>query len=126
MTAPKNDQEQIWVVRGGLATPEQLQDGVGNHRSVPHLSGFSVQSQPGATIQQLAEAGRFANAHISFSTVERLRQAAQAAGYEVRVVKSPGYGLHATVEVPNPLPQKLAEALSLVFTHIPNPARIKR
>jgi len=119
--------EPNWVVRGGIATPNQLQTGTGRHRGVadpPGLIGFSVQSQPGKTIEELAVAGRFRNAQISFSTVEELIAAGAAAGYAITIVKSPGAGYHHTVRVPSPVPTDLAAALSRVFRQVPHPARI--
>ena len=59
-----------YVVRGAVATPLQLQNGVTEHRAVPGLIGFSVQSAPGMTIEQLAAAGQFKNAQISVTTRE--------------------------------------------------------
>lgn len=115
--------EPSWVVRGGVATPVQLRDGTRQHRGVPGLFGFSVQHQPGRSVEQLAAAGRFFNARISVTTVEQLVAAAGATGYNLRVVRSPGDGFHHTVVVPAPLPDDLAAALSGVFTSAPNPAR---
>jgi hypothetical protein len=82
-----------------------------------------VQYQSGQTIQELAAAGRFRNAHISVTTDVALVAAGVAAGYAVSIVKSPGVGYHHTVQVPFPLPLDLAVALSAVFTQQRNPAR---
>jgi hypothetical protein len=120
------DDEPHWVVRGGIATPSQLQTGTARHRGVPDppgLYGFSVQYQSGKTIQELAAAGRFRNAQISVTTDVALVAAGVAAGYAVSIVKSPGAGYHYTVQVPFPLPLDLAVALSAVFTQQLNPAR---
>jgi hypothetical protein len=113
----------LWVVRAGVATPRQLQDGTARHLSLPWLFGFSVQHEAGRTIEQLASAGQFRNAQISVTTVERLVAAAAAIGYDVRVVPSPGRGFHCTIEAPYPLPDDLAIALSETFEQLPNPAR---
>jgi len=118
--------EPHWIVRGGVATPSQLQAGTTRHRGMPDppsLFGFSVQYQPGKTIQELAAAGRFRNAQISVTTEEELVAACLAAGYPVSIVKSPGVGYHHTAQVPCPLPLDLAQALSAGFTQMPNPAR---
>ena len=120
------EQESRWVVRGGVATPSQLQAGTARHRGVPDppgLFGFSVQYQPGKTIMELADAGQLRNAHISVTTAEALVAAGLLAGYPVRIVQSPGIGYHYTVQVPFPLPLDVAVALSAVFTQMPNPAR---
>jgi RHS repeat-associated protein len=128
--------EPNWVVRGGVATAQQLQDGTGFHRAVLGLHGFSVQREPGKTIQELAAAGQFLNAQISVTTAEALSTAAATMGYTVDVVKSPGAGYHHTVAVPinqhvannphEPMPPELATALNQVFTQMLNPARVKR
>jgi hypothetical protein len=118
--------EPHWVVRGGVATPSQLQAGTARHRGVPDppgLYGFSVQYQPGKTVQELAVAGRFRNAQISVTTEAALVAAGVAAGYAVSIVKSPGSGYHHTGQVPFPLPLDLAVALSAVFTQQLNPVR---
>jgi hypothetical protein len=120
------ENEPHWVIRGGVATPSQLQADTGRHRGVPDppgLYGFSVQYQPGKSIQELAAAGRFRNTHISVTTDVTLIAAGVAAGYAVSIVKSPGAGYHHTVQVPFPLPLDLAVALSAVFTQQLNPAR---
>ena len=120
------ENEPPWVVRGGLATPSQLQAGTARHRGVPGppgLYGFSVQYQSGKTIQELAAAGRFRNAQISLTTDVALVAAGIAAGYAVSIVKSPGAGYHHTVQGPFPLSLDLAVALSAVFAQQLNPAR---
>jgi hypothetical protein len=119
--------EPHWIVRGGVATPSQLQAGTARHRGIPDppgLFGFSVQYQPGKTVKELAAAGRLRNAQISVTTQEKLIAAGLAAGYPVSIVKSPGTGYHHTVRVPFPLPLDLAEALSAAFAQMPNPARL--
>ena len=118
--------EPNWVVRGGVATPRQLQAGTAKHLGVPDppgLFGFSVQYQPEKTTKELAAAGRFRNAQSSVTTEEELVAAGLVARYAVSIVKSPGAGYHHTVQVPFPLPLDLTVALSTVFTQMPNPAR---
>jgi hypothetical protein len=98
-------QEPNWVIRGGMATPSQLQAGTARHRGVPDppgLFGFSVQYQPGKTIQELATAGRFRHIQISVTTTEELIAAGLLAGYPMSIVQSPGAGYHHTVRVPFP------------------------
>ena len=121
------EQESHWVVRGGVATPRQLQAGTARHRGVPDppgLYGFSVQYHPGKTIQELAAAGRFRNAQISVTTAEVLIAAGAVVGYTVGIIQSPGAGYHHTVQVPCPFSWDVAVALSAVFTQLPNPARV--
>ena len=114
------------MVRGGIATPQQLQAGTTKHRGVPEppgLYGFSVQYQPGKTVTALAVAGKFRHARISVTTDDALRAAGVSAGCVVWLVRSPGGGYHHTMHVPFPFPWELAEALRAVFTQMANPAR---
>ena len=110
-----------FVVRGGIANSSQLQRGVALHFEVPGLTGFSVQSEPDKTIDELAQAGQFPNKQISVSSVKSLKIAAMAVGYLIEVVKSPGRGYHKTVATPMPLSARLADALSSAFESMPNP-----
>jgi RHS repeat-associated protein len=109
-----------FVVRGGVTTPQQLQRGVAEHHAVPGLTGFSVQSAPGQTVEQLAAAGRFPNTQISVTTVREL----QRIGVPVR--PSPGQGFHNTAVTPLPLSDSQAMQISDVFRQQPNPHPFKR
>lgn len=113
------DQKRVWVVRGGIATPEQLKDGVDEHPHVRGLAGFSVQSAAGKTVEELAAAGQFRNGQISVTTVAELLTAG------VPIVKSPGKGYHNTAKTENPLSDSHAQAISRVFKPRPNPAQVK-
>lgn len=117
--APPN-QEQVWVVRGGIAIPKQLKEGVDEHPRVRGLAGFSVQSAAGKSIEELAAAGEFRHGQISVTTVSELL----AVG--VPVVKSPGNGYHNTAKTEDPLTDSHALAISSVFKARPNPARVKK
>ena len=119
-----------WVVRGGVALPKQLIDGYGVHLGVhAPLYGFSVQYQPGRTIDELAQAGQFRNSQISYAADDALQAAIQSVGYTMRLVQSPGRGFHHTFAViynnsgimEQQLPQAVATALSHVFRQMPNP-----
>ncbi len=57
------------VVRGGIATLQQLQRGIAEHACVLGLTGFSVQSAAGKTVDELATAGQFRNRQVSVTTV---------------------------------------------------------
>jgi len=116
--------EPDWIVRGGLATPEQLRAGTSEHRYVPGLTGFSVRRQPGKTVEELAAAGQFRNRMISVTTMGELRLAGTLAGYTIQVLATPRGLFHQTVVVPHPLPIDLAEALSLAFSHRENVTRV--
>jgi hypothetical protein len=80
-----------FVVRGGVATPEQIARGIGPHRDVGGLTGFSAQSRGGASIEELASTGGvgggpFPHGKISVTTVGDLRC------IRCDVVPSPGGG----------------------------------
>lgn len=107
--------KEVFVVRGGIATPEQLQKGVAEHRAVPGLTGFSVQSAPGKSIEELAAAGQFKNAQISITTVQNLLKVG------VAIVPSPGGGYHNTAVTPLPLSPQQAARISSIFQQMPNP-----
>src|SRR3989442_6052862 len=112
-----------WVVRGGVATPSQLQAGTARHRGVPEspgLYGFSVQYQPGKTVQELAVAGRFRNAQINVTTDAALVAAGVEAGYAVNIVENPGTGDHYTVQGLFPLSFDFAIGPSAGFYTPPN------
>jgi hypothetical protein len=119
-----------WVVRGGIASPPQLVNGYGRHAAlVTPLYGFSVQYQPGKTIEELALAGQFRNRQISYADDDALQAAVQSVGYTMQLVKSPGRGFHHTFAViytqdgtmPLSLPLVVAQALSQAFRFMPNP-----
>lgn len=63
---------------------------------MPGLFGFSVQYRPGATVDELARAGQFANAKISYATDRALVAALAALGYRMALVASPSRGYHHT------------------------------
>ena len=104
------------VVRGGVVTSEQLQNGCSEHAEAPGIYGFSVQSAPAKTVDELARAGLFPNKQIGVTNVGAVR----AAGYNV--VPTPGRGFHATVVVPPDWTVNDAAALAKLFKPQPNPA----
>ena len=77
-TKTGQSRSDVIVVRGGVATPQQIQRGVAEHVQVTGLTGFSVQSSPGKTIDELAAAGQFRNRQISITTVGELEDAGTA------------------------------------------------
>ena len=106
-----------YVVRAGIARPDNLIGGTTAHRLIPALTGFSVQSAPGVLIEELARGGEFRNRQISVTT----RNALRWHGFDV-VFPTPGRGAyHATVRAPNPLPPDSAELISGLFVQYPNP-----
>lgn len=120
-----------WVVRGGEAKASDLISGYGPHPLVPGLYGFSVQYAPGKTVSELAQAGHFRNAMISYESAAMLAQVVQSLGYEMRLVPSPGGGYHHTFAVlydasktlQTTLPSVIAQALTAAFRRTPNPHR---
>jgi peptide/nickel transport system substrate-binding protein len=109
------------VVLSGVVTPRRLQRKVSGYRNVPNIIGFSVQSTPQKTLQELALAGRFYDRQLSVTTVEELLKAGQSAGMEIKVVAAPGRGFHSIVVTPRVLSDTAAQALSNVFRPMPNP-----
>jgi RHS repeat-associated protein len=112
-----HDEPSQYVVRAGLAKPDDLIKGTGPHRDIPGLTGFSVQHAPGVSIDELARGGRIPNLQISVTTVPILRQ------HGINVVyPTPGRGEHhATVQTPYPLTPEQAALLSTLFVRQPNP-----
>jgi hypothetical protein len=108
---------QQYVVRAGLAQPASLIAGTAPHPLVPGLCGFSVQSAPGITVEELARAGRFPHPWISVTTVAVLARH----GFDL-AFPTPGKGAyHATVRVPCPLPMGTAVLLGGLFVRYRNP-----
>jgi hypothetical protein len=103
--------DDAFVVRGGVATPEQIARGIGPHRDVPGLTGFSAQSRAGATVEELAATGGvgngpFPNGQVSVSTAGQLR----CIGCDV--IPSPGAGANHVTVTPGPAtPAQISEQL---------------
>ena len=111
-----------FVVRAGLAEASSLTAGTRPHRDIPGLSGFSVQSAPGISVNDLARAGGFPHLQISVTTPDTLRRH----GFDL-VFPTPGAGLyHATVRVQYPMPADVATQLSALFIQRPNPYPVPR
>ena len=109
------------VVLAGAVTPQRLQRKVSGYRNVPHVIGFSVQSTPQKTIQELAAAGGFFDRLLSVTTVEELQKAGQSVGLTIKVISAPGRGFHSIVVTPRALSNTAAQALSSGFRQMPNP-----
>jgi peptide/nickel transport system substrate-binding protein len=120
-----SDQSTI-VVFGGEVTPQKLQRRVSGYRNVPNVIGFSVQSAPKKTIEELTAAGQFYNRQLSITTVGELQEAGQSVGMNIKVIPAPGRGFHSIVVAPRPLPNPAAQALSKVFRSIPNPTLLSQ
>ena len=103
-----------WVVRAGEAKAIDLVKGYAEHRLVSGLFGFSVQYHPGASWQELAQAGQFPNAQVSIAYDDDLSAALQSLGYSMRLVPSPGTGYHHTFVV-------LYDASGTMLTQLPDP-----
>jgi len=115
-----SDQSTV-IVFGGVVTPQRLQRRVSGYRNVPNVIGFSVQSAPKKTIEELTAAGQFYNRLLSVTTIGELQEAGQSVGVNIKVISAPGRGFHSIVVAPRPLPNPAAKALSKVFRSIPNP-----
>ena len=109
------------VVLDGAVTPQRLQKKVSGYRRLPKVIGFSVQSTPQKTIQELAAAGGFFDPLLSVTTLGELQKAGQSAGLDIKVISAPGRGFHSIVVAPRPLSNTAAQALSGVFRQMPNP-----
>jgi len=70
-TAGRSQDEVQDAVRGGVTTPESLIARSTEHLAVPGLYGFSVQSAPGLSVNDLARAGAFPNRQIYGRTGRR-------------------------------------------------------
>ena len=81
------------VVLAGAVTPQRLQRKVSGYRKLPNVIGFSVQSTPQKTIQELAAAGGFFDPLLSVTTVGELQKAGQSAGVNIKVISAPGRAL---------------------------------
>lgn len=100
------------------------------------MFGFSVQYNPGSTVDELARAGQFPNKQISYATDLSLAAAAAILGYTIRLIATPGAvgnPYHHTLSasdgsgnVLTSLPDGLANALSATFLHKPNPLPVPR
>lgn len=110
-----------YIVRGGLVRPDTLIAGTAQHRDVPGLAGFSVQSAPGITVDELACGGQFRNSSISVTT----RATLQWYGFKL-IFPTPGKGVyHETAQAPYPLPPDLADLLSCLFNQDRNPYPVR-
>jgi RHS repeat-associated protein len=117
LTTAQTCEPPRWVVRGGLAKPQDLIEGTGPHTSIPGLTGFSVQHRPGLSVDELARGGQIPNRQISVTTTQILRQH----GFNV-VYPTPGRGqYHATVQTPHPLTLEQAVLLNSLFVPQANP-----
>ena len=119
-----NDEDNdrpVYVVRAGIASAQNLQEGVRTKLHGSGIPGFSVQSKAGLTVEQHAAAGQFPHLKISVSTVARLR----AAG--VHLVPTSGTGYHNTAKTPRLLSDADAARISAAFDPpITNPHPVKR
>ncbi len=92
-----------------------------------------MQFAPGKSVEELARAGRFRNATISYADLSDLQTAVAVLSYRADVIASPGTGYHHTFvvlyDMSNPLltqlPRPVAEAISNTFTRITNPHRVQ-
>jgi len=119
--ADTSGDEATLVILPGAVTPQRLQKKVTGYRNLPHVTGFSVQSTPQKTLQELAAAGGFVEPLLSVTTVGELQKAGQSAGVTIKIISAPGRRFHSIVVTPRPLSTPAAQALSSVFRQMPNP-----
>jgi hypothetical protein len=105
--------DETLVVRCGLPPFENspLLRACRRHPEGPF--GFSVQSAPGLTLEQLAAECR--NNHVGYTTVGAIR------GKGYRIVRTSGDANHATVEVPVDWSLAASEELTSLFAKARNP-----
>jgi hypothetical protein len=108
---------QAVVVRGGVASAQQLMNGCAEHIDHPGIYGFSVQCDANASKEELARMGSFPNKKLSVTTVGRIR----AAGHDV--VRTNGRGAHATVTASPTWLAEDATRLAGAFEVESNPAQ---
>ena len=110
---PPNCNNQ-YAIRGGMAAPKNLQDGVAVVKGFEPMTGFSVTSAPNMTLDQLARYAQYPNAMISFTTTQELARMGYpvASTPQFRQYPDP---LHSTVQTPMPLPDAEAQAISGAF-----------
>jgi hypothetical protein len=117
---PEEDEFNQFVVRGGEAKWQDLQNGTA---LTQNGFGFSVQTAPGVGIDELARGDSFPNASVSWATVQQLEA---IPGVTVNF-PTPGFGdYHGTVNIPDPPPPGIFNAISGVFNRTPNPYRVPR
>jgi hypothetical protein len=121
MGAPVDDPAAL-VVFAGAMTPQTLQRRVSGYRNVPGIQGFSVQSAPHKTLEELVAAGGLGRRALSVTTVGALQEAGQSVGLQIEVVRAPGRGFHSIVVTPPALSTPAAQVLSKVFRGRPNPS----
>jgi RHS repeat-associated protein len=111
---PEQDEVQ-YVVRGGAGAASSFERGT---NLTSNGYGFSVQTAPSVSINELARGGYFPNAQISVSTVQELQA---IPGVTVNS-PTPGFGdYHGTVNVPNPPPAGFFNVISGTFVPQPKP-----
>jgi RHS repeat-associated protein len=104
-----------YVVRGGEGKPIDFQRGT---NLTTNGFGFSVQTAPNVTVEELARGGGYKNSSISVSTVQQLQT---IPGVTVTFPTPGGGRYHGTVNVPNPPPPGFYDLIASQFTRRPNP-----
>jgi hypothetical protein len=111
--SPEKLPDDALIVRGGrppFDQPKPLHERCDEHPD--GYFGFSVQSAPGLSLDQLASALR--NPIVGFTTVGQIRKI----GYDV--VPTFGFGWHATVVVPRDWTRADADQLAQLFQETRN------
>jgi hypothetical protein len=108
-----------------VSSPDSLVKAYAPVASMPGHYGFSVQYQPGRTVDELAQAGLFPHKQVTYAPDIALMNAALPLGYKVALLPTPleGPGYHHDLEVRDAntdavlstLPLDLAVVMSSVF-----------
>lgn len=118
-------------MRAGEAQPGQLMKGYREHLGARGVYGFSVQYNPGSSVDDLAREGAFSNGQISYQDEDVLQAVVASLGYRLGFIPTPGGVYHHTCMVLygaagamlHTLPLDVAQALSAAFLRMPNPHR---
>ena len=127
ITSDDEDGVDAYVVRAGIAEADSLMAGSTpitiNGQPLPGVRGFSVQSERGKSIEELAKAGQFRHKRISVTTENTLLAVGRILRFPIKVVKTPdsGPGYHCDVTVPVENDKKFFDKLSKPWDRMANP-----
>jgi len=119
-TVDRTQDEVQYVVRAGAGAASTFEKGTA---LTTNGYGFSVQTAPRVSVDELARGGYFPNGQISVTTVQEL----QAIPGVIVNFPTPGRGdYHGTVNVPYPTPPGFFNVISGVFALRTNPFPVPR
>lgn len=113
-----------WVIRGGMITADQLQEGARLIRGRPGLCEVSVGFRPGLSVQELAEMAHYPHARIGFADRAALLSVGVLAVVETPSRSNP---VHADLILPcsavGVIDRDLLHAVAARFRPMTNPFR---